>query len=563
MKYFPTDDFLFPEERNKGKTGRKPADGNPFASDNRPSVSNTVPDITVPDAGSFVTLPASTVSDPALDVIFKDRENADPVSTALNWLYSLLIHLLFLFPLLFIYAATSTPKVLEVIAQPGLTEELGMIDVFDDPGDAPELTDVEVAPITVEDVPISEETEVVTIANDDSAAMSNLPSDLGYDPVPVGDLTNPMGKTMGNELEGRGKNKQFLVASGGGSEGSERSVALALAWLAEHQLPSGGWSFDLSNCPNCRGKCRNSGRLGTAQFGATGMALLPFLGAGNTPYEGKYKENVRKGIQFLLKYGVRSQQGLSFMDTGTMYSHGLCTIALCETYTMMPPIARSKMSGLDNACLAALNFIQYAQDPVDGGWRYHPRQRGDTSVVGWQIMALKSGQIGKFKIAPATMQRATNFLVNVTGSNYGTIYGYTSANAGVTSATTSIGLLCRLFLDWKTTEDYLLQGADALLVTGPNLGDPYFNYYATQLFHHIGGDRWKQWNNRMRDPLIAQQSLEGHEKGSWFPRDANGHCSTGGRLYATAMNCMILEVYYRHLPLYQKQSNEKEDFPLD
>ena len=42
-----------------------------------------------------------------------------------------------------------------------------------------------------------------------------------------------------------------------------------------------------------------------------------------------------------------------------------------------------------------------------------------------------------------------------------------------------------------------------------------------------------------------------------------GHTTDrGGRLYCTSMAVMVLEGYYRHLPIYRKASTE-EDFPLD
>lgn len=571
MKCFSSESEYFLEELNQSGSAESPL---PVRRPTRPRNVRALPadtsssfhplathsDSVSPSPAFRSTGKFSLGDDPTFNAIFKERRRS-PVAEAVHWLVSLLFHVVLLFPLLFLCVSGGGKKILEVIAQPGLTEELGLLDVYDDQSPDLELPDLDIAPVTME-APMTEIHEAVTFSPDDSAAMSSLPSDFGFDPVPVGDLTNLMGKSIGHELEGRGKNKQALIASGGGSEGSERAVALALAWLAEHQLSDGSWTFDPGDHPNCRGRCQNAGGIGHAPFGATGLALLPFLGAGNTPYEGKYKDNVRRGIQFLIKQGVKIEQGLSYMDNGTMYSHGLCAIVLCETYTMLPPIERSKLSGLNTAMLQSLAFIENAQDPSGGGWRYRPRQAGDTSVVGWQIMALKSAQIGKVKVQRVTFQRALNFLVNVTGSSDGTEYGYTISNSGVSPATCAIGLLCRLFLDWRVDNYFLLRGADALLENGPLLGNPYFNYYATQLFHHIGGERWKKWNEMMRDPLISQQVLEGHEKGSWFPNNADGHCRSGGRLYATALNCMILEVYYRHLPLYQKEVTE-EAFPLD
>jgi hypothetical protein len=64
----------------------------------------------------------------------------------------------------------------------------------------------------------------------------------------------------------------------------------------------------------------------------------------------------------------------------------------------------------------------------------------------------------------------------------------------------------------------------------------------------------------MRDPLVAAQGKSGAEKGSWFVEGDHGS-DRGGRLYCTAMATMILEVYYRHMPIYSKGASE-EDFPL-
>ena len=65
---------------------------------------------------------------------------------------------------------------------------------------------------------------------------------------------------------------------------------------------------------------------------------------------------------------------------------------------------------MGRAAQAALNFIMEAQDPNGGGWRYEPRQAGDTSVVGWQIMALKSGQMAYLTVNPAVFEKAKAFL---------------------------------------------------------------------------------------------------------------------------------------------------------
>ena len=72
----------------------------------------------------------------------------------------------------------------------------------------------------------------------------------------------------------------------------------------------------------------------------------------------------------------------------------------------------------------ALNFISYAQDPVGGGWRYEPKQAGDTSVLGWQLMACKSGHMAYLKVPRRTILGASKFLDFVQDAN-GSQYGYT------------------------------------------------------------------------------------------------------------------------------------------
>ncbi len=84
----------------------------------------------------------------------------------------------------------------------------------------------------------------------------------------------------------------------------------------------------------------------------------------------------------------------------------------------------------------------------------------------------------------------------------------------------------------------------------------YYNYYATQVMHHYGGYEWAQWNAAMRDYLVSTQSKQGHETGSWFFEGTDPGAFPGGRLYCTALATMILEVYYRHLPLYTDLSTK-------
>jgi hypothetical protein len=66
------------------------------------------------------------------------------------------------------------------------------------------------------------------------------------------------------------------------------------------------------------------------------------------------------------------------------------------------------------------------------------------------------------------------------------------------------------------------------------------------------GKIWDDWNKVMRQEVPAHQIKVGSEAGSWSPQgDKWAGISFGaGRLYMTCLSIYMLEVYYRHLPIY-------------
>lgn len=366
------------------------------------------------------------------------------------------------------------------------------------------------------------------------------------------DLTEETGARTGDS-------KERLLKQYGGTAASEESVALALKWIIKHQLPDGGWNLDHTRGP---GDFRNSpdpGDASEARAGATALAILPLLGAGNTHQTGEYKEEVRAGLEFLMKRPKRSGRGISYLEPGgSMYSHGLVSIVFCEAYAM------TKDPLLAPFAQGTVWYIEDAQDPIGGGWRYRPREPGDTSAVGWQLMALKSGKISGLNINPRTYKRAEKFLDTVSTSG-GAFYGYMNPPRGEPAdARTAVGLLCRMYMGWDKSAPGIVDGMGAIGDKGPSTGNGanmYYNYYATQAMKHLGGRQWTEWNGEMRDFLVKSQSKDGNAAGSWH--FGNGHASDkGGRLYSTSLACMTLEVYYRYLPLYgDKAAND--EFPLE
>ena len=418
----------------------------------------------------------------------------------------------------------------------------------DQPLDSPQVSDVSVPT----DMAVVADVKVVANATDlDAAPVSVELTDFGSETAPASDMLATVGAVGGaaGGFGGRTNASSMAKANGGGAD-TEQAVDRALRWIIQHQMPDGGWHFDLKLCPTCAGKCSHGGEGGHAgdRCAATAMAILPFLGRGYTHRDGPFKPQIERGIAFLAASSIQGK-GKVYGQGGSLYSQGLAGIALSECYGM------TQDNRLAMPTQLALNFIMDAQDPRGGGWRYTPKQAGDTSAVGWQLMALKSGNMAYLQVNPLTIKKAVEFLDSVQDDG-GAFYGYTDPGKG--PATTAVGLLCRMYLGWKKDHPALQKGVMAMAKRGPSKS-LYHNYYATQIMHHFEGDVWISWNNKMKEMILKSQSNSGHEAGSWYDGWEGDHGSKGaGRIYTTALCTMILEVYYRHLPIYKNQSVDEE-----
>ncbi|MSR30770.1 MAG: hypothetical protein EXR99_04615 [Gemmataceae bacterium] len=430
-------------------------------------------------------------------------------------------------------------------------------------------------------------TQAVGIPNSPETVAANVPPPPGFGGgtggAPALDVTG-LGSNIGSlggmggvfapgGVGGRsGATREKLLREGGGNALSEACVARGLKWLALHQAEDGHWGMHNYGdyyrsapigTPNSKLiKYRTQDKAQNNDIAGTGFGLLPFLAAGIThrPTAKKTQENYSKtvlgGVNYLIK-----KQGKNGDYGGGLYSHPLVTIAMCEAYGMTsdPMIKASAQKALD--------YLIYAQHD-GGGWRYGPKQAGDTSVTGWCVMALKSGQMAGLKVPTDRFKLVESYLDSCFNDKDGG-YGYTGK--GTTPTMTAVGMLCRQYMGVNPRNTGLLKGVEILKKQHPgankNLFNLYLLYYATQVMHHMGGESWDYWNlgpedkgmrkNGLRDILIERQTKSNDPKkvmlaGSWDP-EVGGHGDAGGRMMATSLSMLNLEVYYRHLPLYRRE----------
>jgi len=374
----------------------------------------------------------------------------------------------------------------------------------------------------------------------------------------------------------RTEGKRNAIKAGGGSEKTEQAVLAALGWLARHQNPDGGWS-GAGFVDRCSGS--NCGDPGEKDYdaGVTGLALLAFLGAGYTPVSRgevndpithrvyRLGDVVKNAVDWLLNN--QGPDGCIGPKVSKMvYNQSICALALSEAYGM------TGTKTLKEPAQKAIDFLFQARNPGKA-WRYTPKcGENDTSVTGWCVMALKSAELSGLNVGRSTLVEAKRWLDDVTDKNYGKV-GYTSLeDAGVKvvipgknedytyhEVLAAVGMVVRTFVDHDRKDPILEMGAKLLANDSPvwdqekKTNDYYYWYYGTlALFQFDGPDSggegkyWKGWNMAVIRALVKNQRSAdaGCAEGSWDADDRWGF--EGGRVYATAINALTMEVYYRY-----------------
>lgn len=406
-------------------------------------------------------------------------------------------------------------------------EEIGEVDIDTVPDLAPTELELEPQEWTPEDQPVVDDPlsmpDLVAVQPDGLLSASTMPS-----------------INVGLELKGREPGmRDALLSAYGGTQLTENAVMEGLKWLARNQLNNGSWSL--------RGPYGNGSRNENREA-ATAMALLAFQGHGHThqPLDNDpFPRVVTRGWNWLL--AQQHDDGHFYSDVGhaRLYTHAQCTMALCELFAMTEDYE------LRQPAQRAVDYCVRIQTSK-GGWRYEPGRDEDLSVTGWFAMALQSARMAGLEVPSETFERMSKYLDSVE-KEYGARYSY-KPNQGATPAMTAEGLLCRQYLGWSRRDDRLINGVDYLLRFLPewNERNVYHWYYATQVMHHMEGESWRKWNTVMRQLLPEHQRKNGRERGSW-DNLGDRWGGQGGRLFTTCLSIYMLEVYYRHLPIYNTQ----------
>ena len=311
-----------------------------------------------------------------------------------------------------------------------------------------------------------------------------------------------------------------------------RTVARGLEWLAKRQSRLGRWTA-------------NNGRYPTAMTALAGVALLS---EGSTTTQGKYAENVRRAVDYLLsKSQSNGLIGDPRNDDRYTYGHGFSMLFLSQVLGEEEDVDRREE--LVDALTRAAVFTGRAQtDP--GGWGYVSAKDGqgfdEGSTTITQVQGLRGCRNAGVPVPREIVDKAITYIRKCSLDGGAGGVQYNSRGGGGRPAISAAAIAC-LFNAGEYDSEYvpkLLEYCNKNLADISNQGFGhwhYAHYYYAQVQYREGGKTWEKY----RDKVYARLVREANPDGSWN----QGYI---GPVYTTAINLTILQLENAALPIYQR-----------
>lgn len=388
-----------------------------------------------------------------------------------------------------------------------------------------------------------------------------------------------------------GGGRKRAVGRSGGTRGSESAVEAALRWFKRHQGADGAWHAATyqNNCTESGPKCetgKNHRNGENEDAGLTGLAVLCYLGAGydhKTP--NTYRQVVARAIDWLLS--VQKPNGV-FLD-GYTYEQAMATMALAEAYAMSGDsrLRKPTQDAVDLILSRRMRITDGAKFAAEEGYPLSGLGWGDFketgekthgSACGWSIQALKSAFAAGLDVkdglrgSKTWLRHAWAATCRLEGKDplkldpyrdTSTLSYYWNRDTDTADALgapnqihnlAGVALLAGVFLGVPAGDPLVETTANHVMrydLPKDGLGNLYYTYYATFGIFQMAGERWKTWNEVVRDRFVdLQRKEEGCFDGSWDWERNKHYANDVGRLLSTALSCLTLEVYYRYAQVH-------------
>ena len=319
-------------------------------------------------------------------------------------------------------------------------------------------------------------------------------SDSPFDDKAFNDVIG-IGGGSGGKFGGRFGGRRNLKASGG--SGFQRSLKDGLEWLKNNQQPNGSWQDEVES---------------------TGMALLAFLGDGNTLTQGVYKRVVLAGVKWL-----RSQQDSDSGKFGdALEDHLWATLAMAEAYqfSKSPLIKRTVQSAVDALADEAR---------ADGAWSAPSARWTDHTWTCFVIQVLVTARDAGLQVDAALLPRLEGWL------------GVQEVTDPVDSAATILSLQLLESKEWLANLELLTEQTD-YPSEYYDRSQPLGTFVAEFAMERapLRKDRWGQARRAATLFVNDHQRKDAEMQGSWDPG------TDLDRVETTALHLLFLEVPFRH-----------------
>ncbi|MFI5402987.1 MAG: prenyltransferase/squalene oxidase repeat-containing protein [Planctomycetota bacterium] len=314
-----------------------------------------------------------------------------------------------------------------------------------------------------------------------------------------------------------------------GAEAVER----ALRWLAAHQDDTGGWdSAGFMKHDRADDRCDGKGAA-TFDVGVTGLATLAFLGAGyndrGSAAENPHAKNVRNALRFLMSAQGEDGNFMPAEAPRSLLGNAIATLALAEAFakTRNPRYKRPAEQGV---------AFLLKQQTAGAAW-------GEPALTAWCVSALASARGAGIDVPERALADALAWVESATDKGTGRV-----GPEAKTEAATAAGLLTRMLCgQGPLAVETIPKGAKLCAAKPPAWNaeegtiDMDYWLWGTLALFQVGPDPWRDWSAALKTAILDRQQAAGSRAGSWDPVGVEG-----GRIHATALMALNLEVYYRY-----------------
>jgi hypothetical protein len=339
------------------------------------------------------------------------------------------------------------------------------------------------------------------------------------------------------------------------------AIAKGLEWMAKNQSKDGHWEAFGGQYP----------------VTMTAMGGMCMLMEGSTIREGRYKDNIRRAVDWLMARsmpnGMLGNPNIPGEAGRYMYGHGFATMFLSCVYGEEEEGDRRRK--LEDILVRACKFIREAQTrrtsqsdgktPL-GGWGYVSAKDGgnfdEGSVTVTQVQALRAARNAGIAVPPEAIKEAIAYLKESTNAQGGVIYSLGGGGGGegrpaLTAAAISCGFSAGEYKSELVKRWFKFCHSHLRTLGDGRMGhDEYTHYYFAQAVYMLGEDGWARMfpESKPADRIVWSKYRKATFENLLRAQSSDGSWNGGhvGPVFITAVHLSILQLDGGVLPLYQR-----------